>query len=189
MKPIYKIFVTIDKRFQDEVTTDSGIVFYKDTSYHLEENSTTVGIVAAIPDKYDRAMGTEDFKANVQVGDKLYFNFLVTVDEENRIEVDGKEYWMVDYFQAIALVRDGEIHPVGDYILIEPIEEKVESSLIIPDVVEKEKTRGRIFASNEPGLDPGDEVEYESVGKFWNIIEGKRVYCMYATNILFKWDR
>jgi co-chaperonin GroES (HSP10) len=187
MKPIYKIFVTIDKRYQDEVKTESGIVFYKDTSYKLEENSTTEGIVVAIPDKYDRAMGTEDFKANVQVGDKLYFNFLVTVDDENRIEIDGNEYWMVDYFQAIALVRDGKVMPVGDYILIEPIEEKIESSLIIPDMVEKEKTRGRIFASNEPDLEVGDEVEYESVGKFWNIIEGKRVYCMYSSNLLYKY--
>ena len=187
MKPIYKIFVTIEKRFQDEVKTESGIVFYKDTSFKQEDNSTTFGTVVAVPDKFDRAMGTEDFKANVQVGDKLYFNFLVTVDDENRIEIDGKEYWMVDYFNAIALVRDGKVMPVGDYILIEPIEEKIESSLIIPDVVQKEKTRGRIFASNDPEVEVGDEVEYEDIGKFWNIIEGKRVYCMYSSNLLYKY--
>lgn len=188
MKPIYKIFVTIDKRFQDEVTTESGLVLYKDTSFNQEENSTTFGTVVAVPDKYDHSMGTEDFKANVEVGDKLYFNFLVTIDDESRIEIDGKEYWMVDYFNAIALVRNGEVKAVGDYILIEPILEEIETDLIVPDMVNKEKTRGRVFASNDPELEIGDEVEYEDVGKFWNIIEGKRVYCMYHNNLLFKYN-
>jgi co-chaperonin GroES (HSP10) len=188
MQPIYKIFVKIDKRFQNEIETESGLRLYKDTSFRPEENSTIVGDVVAVPDKYDRAMGSDQFKANVIAGDKLYFNFLVTVDEENRIEVDGEEYWMVDYFNAIALVRDGGLIPVGDYILIEPIDEKIESTLIIPDTVDREGNRGRVVASNDESIPNGSLVEYEEVGKFWNIIEGKRVYCMYNQNILFLYN-
>lgn len=184
MQPIYKIFVKIDKRFQNEIETESGLKLYKDTSFKPEENSTIVGDVVAVPDKYDRSMGTDQFQANVKAGDKLYFNFLVAIDEENRIEVDGEEYWMVDYFNAIALVRDGKLIPVGDYILIEPIEEKIESNLIIPDNVDMEGNRGRVVASNDPTIPEGAEVEYEEVGKFWNVIEGKRVYCMWNQNIL-----
>lgn len=185
MKPIYKIFVKIDKRFQDEIETESGIKLYKDTSFKQEENSTIVGHVVAAPDKYDRSMGTPDFKANVMAGDKLYFHFLVTIDEENRIEVDGEEYWMVDYFNAIALVRGGKIIPVGDYILLEPIKEEIKTDLIVPDLIDTEKTKGLIVASNDPSIPEGSVVEYEDVGKFWNVIEGRRLYCMWNQNILF----
>lgn len=185
MQPIYKIFVKIDKRFQDEIETESGIKLYKDTSFKQEENSTIVGQVVAVPDKYDRSMGSEDFKTNVKAGDKLYFHFLVAMDDENRIEVDGEEYWMVDYFNAIAVVRGGKIIPVGDYILLEPIKEKIDTSLIVPDTVDKEGTRGLVVASNDPSIPEGSTVEYEEVGKFWNIIEGRRLYCMFNQNILF----
>ena len=190
MQPIYKIFVKIDKRFQDEVQTESGITFYKDTSFKLEENSTVTGEVVAIPAKHDMMAVTpnNEFFFNVEVGDKLYFHFNVTIDEENRIEVDGQELWMVDYFHAIAIVRGGKIIPVGSYVLVEPIEEKIETSLIVPDVVEKEKCRGKVVASNVDYVPEGAEVEYEEIGKFWNIIEGKRLYCMFYDNIILIYE-
>ena len=186
MQPIYKIFVKIDKRFQDEIQTESGISFYKDTTYKLEENSTVVGEVVAVPAKIDPHSATpgSPFFANVEVGDKLYFHFNVTIDEENRIEVDSEELWMVDYFHAIAIVRDNKIYPVGSYVLVEPIEEKIETSLIIPDTVDKEKCRGKVVASNVEYVPEGAEVEYEEIGKFWNIIEGRKLYCMLYDNIM-----
>ena len=190
MQPIYKIFVKIDKRFQDEIETESGIRFYKDTTYKLEENSTVVGEVVAVPAKIDPHSATpgSPFFANVEVGDKLYFHFNVTIDEENRIEVDGEELWMVDYFHAIAIVRDNKIYPVGSYVLVEPIEEKIETSLIVPDTVEKEKCRGKVVASNVDYVPEGAVVEYEEIGKFWNIIESKRLYCMFYDNIILIYE-
>lgn len=92
---------------------------------------------------------------------------------------------MVDYFNAIAVVRGGKIIPVGDYILLDPIKEKIDTSLIVPDTVDKEGTRGLVVASNDPSIPEGSTVEYEEVGKFWNIIEGRRLYCMFNQNILF----
>lgn len=189
MQPIYKIFVTIEKRFKDEIVTDGGLKLYYDSSFHPEENSTIVGTVAAIPAKYEPTHFADDFQFNVQVGDKLYFHFNVVLDESNCIEVDGQQYWMVDYFDAIALVRDSKIAPVGSYVLVEPIDEVIESSLIIPDVVEREGCRGVVVASNDPELPEGVEVEYEEVGKFWNMIEGRRLYCMFNSNILFTYDQ
>jgi co-chaperonin GroES (HSP10) len=185
MQPIYKIFVTIDKRFQDEVVTQSGVTIYKDPTFNPEENSTTVGIVAAIPAKHDKNSFLPDFQFNVKEGDKLYFNFNITIDLGNMVMVDGKEYWMVDYFDAIALVRDGKIHPVGSYLLVEPQEEVIESSLIIPDVVNTEGNRGTVVASNDPEIPVGCEIEYEEIGKFWNIIEGRKLYCMHNHNALY----
>jgi co-chaperonin GroES (HSP10) len=187
MQPIYKIFVSIEKRFQDEIVTDGGLKLYYDHTYKPEDNSTIVGVVEAIPAKHDLANFPDDFIFNVQVGDRLYFHFNIVHDMSNMIEVDGKQYWMVDYFDAIALVRDSQIHPVGSYVLIEPLEEKIESSLIIPEIVEREGCRGVVVASNE--IPVGSEVEYEEVGKFWNVIEGRRLYCMFNSNILFIYDQ
>lgn len=192
MKSVYnKIFVTIDKKFQDEVTTESGIKFYKDPTYNPEDNSTTFGTVTHIPEQVDKKNVSKEFKHNVQVGDKLYFNYNVVMDPDNCVEIGGVEYWTIDYWNAIALVRDEKVIPVGDYILVDPIvEEEVKSSLLyIPDhIAKKEKTRGIVFASNDPDIPVGADVEYEKVGKFWNIIEGKRVYCMFNSNIMFKYN-
>lgn len=188
MQPIYKIFVTIDKRFQDEVVTESGLKLYKDSSFKPEENSTTVGVVAAIPVKHDTANFPPDFQFNVKHGDKLYFNFNITIDPTNCVEIDGEEFWMVDYFEAIALVRDGQIHPVGSYLLVEPMEEKIETTLIVPEMVNKEGNRGKVVASNDPSIPAGSEIEYEPIGKFWNIIEGRKLYCMFNSNALFVYE-
>lgn len=190
MQPLFnKIFVQIEKKFQDEIETDSGLKFYKDTTWNLEENSTTTGIVTAIPLHVDRVHIDPDFQHNVQVGDKLYFNFNVVLDPDNRIEHEGEEYWIVDYWNAIAIVRDGEVLPVGSYILIDPIEEEVTSDLIvIPELAQKkEKNRGIVYSSLHPEIENGSVVEYETIGKFWNVIEGKRLYCMYNDNILIKY--
>jgi len=191
MRPLFnKIFVQIEKKFQDEIVTDSGITFYKDTSFNPEENSTVSGVVVGIPTVVDKNNVSPEFKHNVLVGDNLYFNFNVVLDSDNLIIHEGQEYWTVDYWNAIALVRDGQVIPVGDYILIDPIQEEVTSSLlIIPDAYKKkEGNRGMVYASNSPELPRGTMVEYDKIGKFWNVIEGKRVYCMYLHNIFFIYE-
>lgn len=191
LKPLYnRIFVQIKKKFQDEIVTDSGITFYKDTSFNPEENSTVSGIVVGIPSVVDKVNVSPDFKHNVLIGDKLYFNFNVVLDSDNLIIHEGEEYWTVDYWNAIALVRDGQIIPVGDYILVDPVQEEITSSIIhIPDAYKKkEGNRGLVFASNDPEIPSGIEVEYDPIGKFWNIIEGNKLYCMYNSNIYFKYE-
>lgn len=189
MQPVFnKIFVQVDKKFQDEIETDGGLKLYKDTTWKPEENSTTYGTVTAVPIHVDTVHIDSDFQHNVQVGDKLYFNFNVVLDNDNLIVHEGEEYWIVDYWNAIALVRDGDVLPVGSYILIDPIEEELTSDLIIiPEMSQKkEKNKGIVYSSLHPDIPNGSTVEYEEVGKFWNIIEGKRLYCMYNYNILIK---
>jgi co-chaperonin GroES (HSP10) len=187
MHSVYKILVKIEKRFNDEVVTESGIRLYKDTTFKPEENSTIQGEVVSLPAKHDRKSYSDDFQFNVQLGDKLYFHYNVVLNWENCLEIDGQEVWMVDYFDAIAVVRDGKIIPVGSYILLEPVLEEMKSEfIIIPELAKtKEGNRGRVVASNDPEIPAGAEVEYEAVGKFWNVIEGKKLYCMYNSNILF----
>jgi co-chaperonin GroES (HSP10) len=132
----------------------------------------------------------QDFQLNVQPGDELYFNYQTLLDETNCVEHEGKEYWGVEYFQAIAVVRDGKIIPVGSYILIEKLDEDVNHSfLIIPEIAKKKETnRGIVFSSNMAEIPAGSIVEFDPIGKFENEINGKKLYCMYNSNIYFKYN-
>jgi co-chaperonin GroES (HSP10) len=187
--PLNKIFVTVEKKWEDEIKLDT-ITLYKDTSYAQEWNVVQNGIVHSIPNRVDMLFYGKDFLTNVQVGDKLYFNFGVLLDNDNLIEWEGKQYWAVDYFQAIAVVRDGKIIPVGSHILIQPIVEEVTSSLlVIPELAKnKEENKGKVFASNQDTIPEGSVVEYDPIGKFENEIEGHKVYAMFNDNIYFKYN-
>lgn len=184
--PINKIFVTVDKLFQDEIKL-THLTLYKDPTYEPEWNVTTYGKVHSTPNRVETQWAEDDFQLNVKSGDKLYFNYQTLLDESNCITEDGVDYWGVEYFQAIATVRDGEIYPVGSYILIEPIDEEFKHSfLIIPDSCKKKETnRGRVYSSNLPEIPKGSIVEFDAVGKFENEIEGKKLYCMFNSNIYY----
>lgn len=178
-----KIIVTLEKKYLDELDFNDTKI-YLDGSYRPEWNAFKYGTVHSIPKKNEFI--TDDFVYNVQVGDKLYINYGVIVDESNMIEHNGKEYWLVDYFQALATVRDGNIYPVGEHILIEPIEEEVKHDfLIIPEMSKKRITKtGNVFSSNDPSIPVGSKVMFEERGMFENEIEGKKLFVMYNSNIL-----
>lgn len=188
--PLNKIFVTVEKKWEDEIKLDS-ITLYKDTSYAEEWNVRCWGMVHSIPGRVNKTDFDEDFKDNVLPGDKLYFNFGTLLDLDNLIIEDGEEYWAVDYFNAIAVVRDGKIIPVGSHILIEPIVEELSSSILhIPDTVKtKETNKGIVHASNSPAIPDSSLVEFDPIGKFENEIEGKKLYAMYNSNIYFKYEK
>ena len=87
---------------------------------------------------------------------------------------------------ALAVVRDGQVIPVGNHVLIEPMEEEVSNStLIIPEMSKKKiVNRGRVFASNDHEIPVGEIVSFEERGMFENEIEGKTLFVMYNSNIL-----
>ncbi len=183
-----KIIVSVEKQFNDEVTTDSGIKFYKDTTYKPEWNVVSHGKVEAIARRVPKDFTVDGFYNTVEVGDTLYFHYLVVMDEDNRID---KNLYLVDYFQALATVRDGKIYPVGEHILIEPLDAEVTHDfLVIPEMMKKRQTtKGRVFSSNDPSIPNGSIVEYEELGKFENEIEGRKFFVMYNSNILVKHEK
>jgi co-chaperonin GroES (HSP10) len=178
-----KIIVTLEKKYVDELDfLDKKI--YLDPTYQPEWNAFKYGNVHSIPKRNDFV--SNDFVYNVEIGDKLYINYGVIIDESNMIEHDREEYWLVDYFQALAVARDGKIFPVGEHILIEPIEEEVTHEfLIIPEMSKKRITKtGNVFASNDPAIPVGSKVMFEERGMFENEIEGKKLFVMFNSNIL-----
>lgn len=178
-----QIIVKFEKRLNDELDFNGGKI-YLDPTYRQEHNAFPYGTVVN-PPKRNPFLMEENFHYNVQSGDRLYVNYGVLMDLNNCIENDGEEYWMVDYYMALAVVRDGKIIPVGNHVLIEPIEEEFTSSLIIPEMSKKKiLTRGIVYSSNDPEIPVGRTVSFEERGMFENEIEGKKLFVMYNSNIL-----
>jgi co-chaperonin GroES (HSP10) len=178
-----KIFIKLEKKFNDELDFNGGKI-YLDPTYRPEWNVVSHGLVHSVPLRNPNI--DDEFVFNVQVGDKLYFNYGVVMDENNLIESGGEEYWAVDYFLALAVVRDGKVYPVGEHILIEPMEEEMKNDfLIIPDSVKKVvPNKGRVFSSNDNQVPQNSMVMFEERGKFENEIEGKNLFVMFNSNIL-----
>jgi co-chaperonin GroES (HSP10) len=177
-----KIIVKMEKAFVDELDFNGGKI-YLDPTYRPECNAFPYAHVVSSPLR-NPELGAS-FYYTVKDGDKLYINYGVVNDPANNIEHEGQEYWIVDYFMALATVRDGQVIPVGEHILIEPIEEEVISSLIIPEMSRKKiVNRGKVFASNDPQIPNGSTVMFEEVGMFENEIEGKKLFVMFNSNIL-----
>jgi co-chaperonin GroES (HSP10) len=178
-----KIIVKMEKAFIDELDFNGGKI-YLDPTYRPEWNAFPYAEVVSSPLRNPNMVG--DFYYTVQDGDKLYINYGVVNDPDNLIQHDGQEYWLVDYFMAMATVRDGKVIPVGEHILIEPIEEEVSSSMIVIPEMSRKKivNRGKVFASNDPEIPEGSTVMFEEVGMFENEIEGKKLFVMFNSNIL-----
>lgn len=90
--PVNTILVQIEKKYEDEIITGSGIKFYKDTSYNPEWNVTATGKVISVPARLsDRVTEAGTFVAgdsptqiipDVQVGDELFFGYNVIEDKD-----------------------------------------------------------------------------------------------------------
>jgi len=182
---INRAIVKIEKRFNDEIKTESGITLYKDTSFKPEENSTIEGVVVSAPDSINGV--SDGFCWDVKEGDKLYFHYGVTIDESNSFTENGETFWNIEPYNAIARVRDGRLKPVGHYILVRPSEKKKPESsiLFIPDSAAKEDNTGTVVASNDDEMPEGSVVVFEERGKFWNFIEGEKLYCMNNSNVMY----
>jgi len=181
MKSPTKIIITVDQKFIEELDFNGGKI-YLDPTYRPEHNAIPYGWVHSVPLR--NPFIEENFVYNVEVGDKLYVNYGVIVDESNIIDLNGKDYHLVDYFFALATVRDGKVYPVGEHILIEPIEEEVKNEfLIIPEMSRKKIANvGRVFSCNDAEIPNGDLVAFEENAEIENSIAGKKRDVMYNSN-------
>jgi co-chaperonin GroES (HSP10) len=106
---------------------------------------------------------------HLKVGDEVIVHYLTFYDHSYNLQrgfvVNGERVWSISYPEIFAVIRDGEIKPVGEYILGEAIIEKefTSSFLVIPDGV-GEKINDRMAKVLMPAPDatidvaPGDKV-------------------------------
>lgn len=91
--PVDRILVQVDKKFEDEIVTESGIKFYKDVSFNPEWNVTVTGKVVSAPSKISRTeIGLDGsfipdrhrsrLHDEVKEGDELFFSYAVITDKD-----------------------------------------------------------------------------------------------------------
>lgn len=185
--PTKKFTVQFDKAFEDEVVTESGIKLYRDTSYHPEVYTQTNGKVVGVP---------RFSNINVSEGDQLYFSYQVVIDwqqrdndspiHRNMVYYEQEQYWMVDEKLCYFKVKDDKLTMLNSYILLNPVEEEIKSTLIIPEHLKKKRILGSaivIESGDESICKEGDLVffdknfveYYEFFGMEYNVLKHTRV--------------
>jgi co-chaperonin GroES (HSP10) len=95
------------------------------------------------------------------------------ISYNNLLEVDGKDYWKVDYGHVIAIRRENELIPVGGNVILDlqiPDEAKTKLVLLTKNTLERSvnEAESQVIAigtpcKGKPVLDckPGDYVTYD----------------------------
>ena len=183
-----RAIVEIDKPYENEVELEGGTKLVYDHSFNPTLNARIYGTVVAVAPSLS-------FANELEIGDTLYFHYNVVEDSH----IDGDLY-NVEEDRIFCYVRDGVIHPVNDWAMLEPYEEhndivevegkrvraRMKGNLVI-GLQEKTSAEYAIVAhigTNEKGLKQGDIVVMEPHFEFKNTIEGKEYFCSKVKHII-----
>ncbi len=191
MKPNSYFIVTIEKPINDTITTDGGLELYIDNRFDEFGNRVNEAPVFAVPFNYD---------TGVKPGNTLYFHHLVVINEGQRL-TGYKDHFLVRYDssatinnQAIAYKDQdtGVIHPLGNWCVLESVEEDEEILSDIIEIVElevKPPTKGKLAfsspATEELGLQVGDIVGFPKGLDYRFKIDGKEYYRVRSEDLLY----
>jgi len=189
--PVNRIFVTADKIWDDEIVFDSGVKLFKDTTYEPEWHVHIHGYVATLPLEFRADKMNNGVPCDVQPGDKVYFHYFTLKEDENRVTVDGTDFFQVEYNQVFCKVIDDLIISTHGWCLISIEEEKkdseTEGGIIIPDMLKSRSvdTYGTLlYRSGVFPAMPGDTVYFDKTYAFKNKIEGKEYYTIRHTDLV-----
>lgn len=197
------VVVEVGKTLEDTVTF-GDMTLHIDPEFNPTHHARIFGRVIAIPEgrTWDEEGNTINDK--VEVGDIIYFHYLVTSDETNCIYGN---YFKVPYYWIFCSVRGGNILPVGGWTLCEPMVEaqyntvevggkKMEATLSASGLVTSVFKTPSVdiskvsFIGNQTGEDAtplvrsGDVVVLAKNSNFINKIEGKDYYTVKQQYIL-----
>jgi len=190
MKTFDLFVVELKKLTNDTITTDSGLELYVDTKYNEFEHRVTEGPVVAVPFKYD---------TGVSVGDTLYFHHLVVMNEGQPLTGEDNHY-LVRYTpehtvnnQAIAYKnKEGEISPLGGWVLLTPVEEDAptqDTSIEVVSFSTPTVTKGRLAFSTKETQDlsikEGDVVGFPVNRDYSIVIDGQEYYRVRNEDLLY----
>lgn len=205
MKTPNHVWVKYPKMFEDKIQLKSGLVLDKINDYKPEWHATLFGEISDLAPFIHPSLKIED---ELQVGDRIYFHYLVA-DEKNIHEQDGEKFLRVPVYKIFCVVRDGQIIPYGGFVLAKPVYSddvsevdvdgkkimaKVSASGLVTSVeVTYKKDCSKIYFIGKPlrdapdlGVVPGDEVmmhknshaEYEIEGEKYHIYEQQDLLCI-----------
>ena len=201
--PPNTVIVEVGKTLEDTVTF-GDMTLHIDPEFNPTQHARIFGRVIALPE--GRTHDDEGLTINdkVEIGDLIYFHYLVTSDETNCIYGN---YYKVPYYWIFCSVRNGNILPVGGWTLCEPLVDKqydtievggkkMEASLSASGLVTSVFKIPSVdiskvsFVGNQTGEDStplvnsGDVVVLAKNSNFINKIEGKDYYTVKQRYIL-----
>lgn len=192
MQALNYFVVELEKLMNDEIETESGVNLYLDTRFDEFQHRVVEGPVVSVPQKYDTP---------VKVGDTLYFHHHVVINGGNAISDDPNHYWVrfdPDYCinnHAIAYKdsETGEIHCLGQWCLMNPVEQDDEFVSAVVEIIDVGKRippkkaalwRGNYY-TDDLNLKEGDIVGFRKNMDYSIVIDGKERYRVDAADLLY----
>ncbi len=197
--PAGNLFVKVSRRFNEEITTESGITLFQDTTFHPEWHTCIEGTVASVPMRVGNELGNRGIAPFVQPGDTVFFEYHILLDRRNSLLLDGETYWLVPYGCLFGRVTaDGAIEVTPGKALVEPEQEaevpERQGLIYIPEsarVKKERKDRGILRHAGIPlrGQEPlgdiiGRRVFFPEFCAHRNTILGSEYYVMQQEYIL-----
>ena len=186
------VIIERKKNTKDEVSIGDKKI-YIDTSWYEYDHMIQHGIVRYTPKFIHKNYNTE---MELQKGDKVYCHHFVG-NEANTIEIHGEKLNMLNYSMFYARVRNGKMHMLSDWVLLEIVKEdeseyKTKSGIWLKPEAEKLEQIGIIkyvnSKSKEQGFKPGDKVFFTKDADYEMEIEGEKLYRMRNHDILMRVD-
>lgn len=192
----------------DDTVTFGTLTINIDPEFNPTHYARIYGRVMAVPRSAPITEHGIPIQDEVKVGDIIYFHYLTTNDETNRIYGN---YYKVPYYWIFCSVRDSVIQPIGSWTLLEKyieetydtvevsgkrVEAIVAKSGLVTGLYKKPSQKYAIVRhigkplgdSNPLNITKGDKVLLEKNSNFENEIEGKKYYTVKQEYILGKAD-
>lgn len=199
------LIVEVGAQYDDTVQYGSLSIFI-DPLFKPTHNARIYGVVKAIPKGKCYNEDGIEIEADVRVGDKVYFHYLATFDENACLYGN---YYRIPYCWIFCVVRDNDIIPIGGWTFCEKViegEDEFEdievggvkisgiknSAGLVTSVTKKDSNKYAIVRhigktlKNAPSLNlkSGQRVLIEKNTNFENVIEGKTYYTIRQGDIL-----
>lgn len=186
------VFIYREKNTKDEVKVgDTNL--YIDTSWYEYDHVIQNGIVRYVPKHLHPS-----FKTDMELlpGDRVYCHHFVANDD-NMMDIHGEKLSLLNYNMFYARVRDGKVHMLSDWVMVEKLVDKDEdlvtdSGIIISTQKKKVEQIGIIkyvnSKSKEQGFKPGDKVMFMKDADYEMEFEGETMYRMRNQDVLLRID-
>lgn len=179
--------VQLEKAYMDEVKTKSGLVLYRDTTFHPEFYAQTNGLVTGLP-RFN--------ELDITTGDQIYFSYQVVEDKiqrdrdtdihKNLLFRKGKKVWLVAPELIYFRVRNDQLEMLNGYVLLDFIEEETQSGLIVPDYLKKVKLLGQARIVSAEEHKAGEVILFDKCFVETYELFGREYYILKQNRILAK---
>lgn len=185
--------VELEKQINDTIKTSSGLELYVDNRFNEFKHRVNAGPLVAVPFKYD---------TGAQPGDTLYFHHLVVLNEGQVLTGEDNNYLVRYCPPSISVVNNqaiayksketGEVHPLGGWVVLSPLEQEEEKLSDVIEVVKLKEdpvTKGIVSFESEKtkelGLEVGDVVGFKKNMDYRFKIDDVEYYRVDYTDIFY----